>query len=106
MHRLEIFSESYLPSSFSLLVFCEVMPDFSQVYSFIGSVFDPGTSGHLQKLKEMDPIDVETVSLLLNLNLIAQACLMSKNKHKLNLLFSVYLENDAIFGVMISLRWK
>ncbi|XP_073111977.1 protein REVEILLE 6 isoform X2 [Elaeis guineensis] len=39
----------------------KVMPDFAQVYSFIGSVFDPSTGGHLQKLKEMDPIDVETV---------------------------------------------
>ena len=38
------------------------MPDFVQVYRFIGSVFDPSTSGHLQKLKEMDPIDAETVS--------------------------------------------
>ncbi|CAL9071219.1 unnamed protein product [Musa textilis] len=38
-----------------------VMPDFAQVYSFLGSVFDPSTTGHLQKLKEMDPIDVETV---------------------------------------------
>ncbi|KAJ0964295.1 hypothetical protein J5N97_029417 [Dioscorea zingiberensis] len=42
-----------------------VMPDFAQVYSFIGSVFDPSTTGHLQKLKEMDPIDVETVLLLM-----------------------------------------
>ncbi|KAJ6818165.1 protein REVEILLE 6-like [Iris pallida] len=42
-----------------------VMPDFAEVYSFIGSVFDPNTSGHLQKLKEMDPIDVETVLLLM-----------------------------------------
>ncbi|WOL13259.1 protein REVEILLE 3-like isoform X1 [Canna indica] len=42
-----------------------VMPDFGQVYSFLGSVFDPSTSGHLQKLKEMDPIDVETVLLLM-----------------------------------------
>ncbi|XP_072958166.1 protein REVEILLE 5-like isoform X1 [Typha angustifolia] len=42
-----------------------VMPDFAQVYSFLGSVFDPSTSGHLQKLKEMDPIDVETVLLLM-----------------------------------------
>ncbi|RWR87831.1 SANT/Myb domain-containing protein [Cinnamomum micranthum f. kanehirae] len=38
----------------------QAMPDFAQVYSFIGSVFDPNTTGHLQKLKEMDPIDVET----------------------------------------------
>nr|XP_010919120.1 protein REVEILLE 6 isoform X1 [Elaeis guineensis] len=43
----------------------KVMPDFAQVYSFIGSVFDPSTGGHLQKLKEMDPIDVETVLLLM-----------------------------------------
>lgn len=41
-----------------------VLPDFAQVYGFIGSVFDPSTSGHLQKLKKMDPIDVETVLLL------------------------------------------
>ncbi|CAO2838747.1 unnamed protein product [Amaranthus hypochondriacus] len=42
-----------------------VLPDFSQVYSFIGSVFDPEASGHLQKLKKMDPIDVETALLLM-----------------------------------------
>uniref|UniRef100_A0A0D9WKV3 Uncharacterized protein n=1 Tax=Leersia perrieri TaxID=77586 RepID=A0A0D9WKV3_9ORYZ len=36
------------------------MPDFAQVYNFLGSVFDPETSGHLQRLREMDPIDVET----------------------------------------------
>ncbi|KAK9060872.1 hypothetical protein SSX86_018052 [Deinandra increscens subsp. villosa] len=42
-----------------------VLPDFSQVYGFIGSVFDPNSSGHLQKLKKMDPIDVETVLLLM-----------------------------------------
>lgn len=42
-----------------------VLPDFAQVYGFIGSVFDPNTDGHLQKLKNMDPIDVETVLLLM-----------------------------------------
>ncbi|KAI3793005.1 hypothetical protein L1987_35617 [Smallanthus sonchifolius] len=42
-----------------------VLPDFAQVYGFIGSVFDPNTSDHLQKLKKMDPIDVETVLLLM-----------------------------------------
>ncbi|KAJ3690990.1 hypothetical protein LUZ61_020154 [Rhynchospora tenuis] len=47
-----------------------VMPDFAQVYAFLGSIFDPSTSGHLQKLREMDPIDVETVLLLMrNLSL-------------------------------------
>nr|QDL88444.1 protein REVEILLE 3 isoform X3 [Cymbidium ensifolium] len=41
------------------------MPDFTRVYSFIGSIFDPSKRGHLQKLMEMDPIDVETVLLLM-----------------------------------------
>ncbi|CAN6481105.1 unnamed protein product [Victoria cruziana] len=47
----------------------QVMPDFVQVYSFLGSVFDPSTTGHLQKLKAMDPIDIETILLLMG-NLI------------------------------------
>ncbi|GER46680.1 homeodomain-like superfamily protein [Striga asiatica] len=42
-----------------------VLPDFAQVYSFIGSVFDPNETSHLQKLKLMDPIDIETVLLLM-----------------------------------------
>ncbi|XP_016463264.1 protein REVEILLE 6 [Nicotiana tabacum] len=42
-----------------------VLPDFVQVYNFIGSVFDPAVTGHLQKLKKMDRIDVETVLLLM-----------------------------------------
>lgn len=43
----------------------KVMPDFAQVYSFIGSVFDSNASGHLHRLKMMDPINVETVLLLM-----------------------------------------
>lgn len=42
-----------------------VLPDFVQVYNFIGSVFDPAVTGHLQKLKKMDRIDVETVYSLI-----------------------------------------
>ncbi|XP_010537146.1 PREDICTED: protein REVEILLE 6-like isoform X2 [Tarenaya hassleriana] len=42
-----------------------VLPDFAQVYNFIGSVFDPYATDHRQKLKKMDPIDVETVMLLM-----------------------------------------
>ncbi|XAR53616.1 hypothetical protein NMG60_11022238 [Bertholletia excelsa] len=42
-----------------------VLPDFAQVYSFLGSVFDPNVTGHLQKIKKMEPIDVETVLLLM-----------------------------------------
>ncbi|KAB1223906.1 Protein REVEILLE 8 [Morella rubra] len=41
------------------------IPDFAEVYTFIGSVFDPDTNGHVQKLKEMDPINFETVLLLM-----------------------------------------
>ncbi|KAF5464350.1 hypothetical protein F2P56_014431, partial [Juglans regia] len=42
-----------------------VMPDFAQVYQFIGSVFDPNTTGHLQRLKQMDQVNLETVLLLM-----------------------------------------
>lgn len=42
-----------------------VLPDFAQVYGFIGCIFDPCTTNHLQKLKNLDPIDVETVLLLM-----------------------------------------
>lgn len=51
-------------------IFNAVLPDFSQVYNFIGSVFDPEASEHLQKLKQMDRIDVETVLLFCQLDLI------------------------------------
>ncbi|XP_042475656.1 protein REVEILLE 8-like isoform X2 [Macadamia integrifolia] len=45
-------------------------PDFPKIYRFIGSVFDPDSKGHVQKLKEMDPIDIETALLLMrNLNI-------------------------------------
>lgn len=47
-----------------IFVTCPGIPDFAEVYGFIGSVFDPDTSGHVDKLKEMDPINFETVSLL------------------------------------------
>ncbi|RYR23911.1 protein REVEILLE 5 isoform X1 [Arachis ipaensis] len=52
----------------------DVMPDFAQVYSFIGSVFDPNSTNHLQRLKQMDPINMETVLLLmrnLSMNLMS-----------------------------------
>jgi hypothetical protein len=41
------------------------IPDFPEVYSFIGSVFDPDSKGLVQKLKELDPINFETVLLLM-----------------------------------------
>ncbi|KAF7813080.1 protein REVEILLE 6 isoform X1 [Senna tora] len=51
--------------NFSFIWMVGFLPDFAQVYNFIGSVFDPNVTGHLQKLKKMDPIDVETVLLLM-----------------------------------------
>ncbi|KAL0426046.1 UNVERIFIED_CONTAM: protein REVEILLE 6 [Sesamum radiatum] len=42
-----------------------VMPDFAQVYSFLGSVFDPSASNHLLRLKKMSPVNVETVVMLM-----------------------------------------
>ncbi|CAN8269519.1 unnamed protein product [Cochlearia groenlandica] len=41
------------------------VPDFAKVYNFIGSVFDSETRDHIEKLKEMDPINFETVLLLM-----------------------------------------
>lgn len=65
----------------------KVKPDFSQVYKFIGSVFDPSTTDHLKKLKEMDPIDLETVLLLMR-NLSINLSSPDFEEHKLFL--SVY----------------
>ncbi|KZV57651.1 putative polygalacturonase-like [Dorcoceras hygrometricum] len=42
-----------------------VMPDFAQVYSYIGSIFDPKASDHLQRLRKMDPVNVETILRLM-----------------------------------------
>ncbi|KAL0555519.1 hypothetical protein IC582_009467 [Cucumis melo] len=41
------------------------IPDFAEVYGFIGSIFDPDSKEHVNKLKEMDPINFETVLLLM-----------------------------------------
>ncbi|KAK7834965.1 protein reveille 8 [Quercus suber] len=64
-------SDFYLESKLSrkqLIPYQEALvslPGFSEVYGFIGRVFDPETEGHVQKLKEMDPINFETVLLLM-----------------------------------------
>lgn len=47
--------------AFLIFKFIAVLPDFGQVYNFIGSVFDPKASNHLKRLEQMDQIDVETV---------------------------------------------
>ncbi|KAI3796533.1 hypothetical protein L1987_39208 [Smallanthus sonchifolius] len=73
-----------------------VMPDFPKVYRFIGGIFDPNESNHLQKLKMMDPVDVETVVLLMK-NLCAN--LKSPQFEDYKKLFSSY---DAATGKITS----
>ncbi|KAF5799296.1 putative transcription factor MYB-HB-like family [Helianthus annuus] len=72
------------------------IPDFSEVYSFIGSVFDPHTKGHVQKLKEMDPINFETVLLLMR-NLTVN--LSSPDFEPMRKVLSSYDTNSKTIGV-------
>ncbi|CAM8930578.1 unnamed protein product [Rhodiola kirilowii] len=61
--RVQSFSR--MPAQANKSQAIRVLPDFSLVYGFIGSVFDPNETGHLHNLKQMDPIDVETALLLM-----------------------------------------
>jgi len=80
--------QNVLPTSQAVPESCiRAGPDFAEVYKFIGSVFDPGVSGHLRKLKEMSPIDRETVLLLMR-NLSINLSSPGFDEHKLFL--SVY----------------
>ncbi|KAI7732211.1 hypothetical protein M8C21_023585 [Ambrosia artemisiifolia] len=72
------------------------IPDFSEVYSFIGSVFDPHTQGHVQKLKEMDPINFETVLMLMR-NLTVN--LSSPDFEPMRQVLSSYDINSKTIGV-------
>eukprot|EP00455_Lapot_gusevi_P052382 TRINITY_DN7965_c0_g1_i1.p1 TRINITY_DN7965_c0_g1~~TRINITY_DN7965_c0_g1_i1.p1 ORF type:complete len:443 (-),score=32.58 TRINITY_DN7965_c0_g1_i1:273-1430(-) len=40
-------------------------PNFSKLYSFLGSLFDPNTSGHMEELAKMSPIDRQVIQLLM-----------------------------------------
>ncbi|XP_021289952.1 protein REVEILLE 8-like [Herrania umbratica] len=66
-------SSSDMPNQGKQAPMLHGIPDFAEVYSFIGSIFDPDTQGHVQKLKEMDPINFETVLLLMR-NLTVNLC--------------------------------
>ncbi|XP_024024233.1 protein REVEILLE 8 isoform X3 [Morus notabilis] len=72
------------------------IPDFAEVYSFIGSVFDPDTQGHVQKLKEMDPINFETVLLLMR-NLTFNLC--SPDFEPVRKVMSSYDVNSKMAGI-------
>ncbi|XP_073150360.1 protein REVEILLE 5-like isoform X2 [Henckelia pumila] len=77
------------------------MPDFAQVYGYIGSIFDPKASDHLQRLKNMDPINVETILMLmknLSINLVSSEF---EDHRRLLSSYSVGIENNGM-GCTIS----
>ncbi|KAI3449214.1 hypothetical protein Pfo_005879 [Paulownia fortunei] len=79
-----------------------VMPDFAQVYRFIGSVFDPSASDHLQRLKKMDPINVETVVMLmknLSVNLVSPEF---EDHRRLLSSYNVGIENNSMGSKILS----
>ncbi|KAK4766881.1 hypothetical protein SAY86_014632 [Trapa natans] len=79
------------------------LPDFAEVYSFIGSVFDPDTKNHMQKLKEMDPINFETALLLmrnLTFNLASPGFEPTRN------FLSSYDNNNKTGGVSLGVLAK
>lgn len=43
----------------------ECPPRFSKVYSFLGSLFDPSTTGHLDELEKMSQVDREIIQILM-----------------------------------------
>lgn len=49
-------------TNFTTSIAAAALPDFAQVYRFIGHLFDHSARDHLKELKRMDPIDIETVS--------------------------------------------
>ncbi|KAK2647690.1 hypothetical protein Ddye_015179 [Dipteronia dyeriana] len=87
------------------------IPDFAEVYSFIGSVFDPESNGHVQKLKEMDPINFETVLLLmknLSVNLSSpdfESIVSTKNSFLIQYFNPVFPIRYALNN-FLSFNWK
>jgi hypothetical protein len=41
-------------------------PEFSKVYAFIGSLFDPTTTGHIEELQKMSPLNQQIVRALMH----------------------------------------
>ncbi|XP_075485438.1 protein REVEILLE 6-like [Primulina tabacum] len=77
-----------------------VLPDFAQVYSFIGSVFDPNATDQLQKLKKLDPIDIETVLLLMRNLSINLASPDFENHRRLLSSYEIDAEKDSAYDVI------
>ncbi|KAL9141977.1 hypothetical protein ABFS82_14G139400 [Erythranthe guttata] len=75
----------------------KVVPDFAQVYGFIGSVFDPEASDdHLKRLKKMDPIDIETVLLLMKNLCVSLANPEFEDHRKLLSSYNAGVEKDSV----------
>ncbi|CAI9768879.1 unnamed protein product [Fraxinus pennsylvanica] len=82
----------------------KAMPDFAQVYSFIGSVFDPNASDHLERLKKMDQINVETAVMLmknLSINLMSPEF---ENHRRMLLSHSVGIEKERFDSPLKNLQ--
>ncbi|KZV25146.1 hypothetical protein F511_41588 [Dorcoceras hygrometricum] len=77
-----------------------VLPDFAQVYSFIGSVFDPNVTDQLQKLKNLDPIDIETVLLLMRNLSINLASPDFEDHRRLLSSYEIDSEKDSAYDVI------
>lgn len=43
----------------------QLFPNFQKIYSFLGSLFDPSTAGHVEELKKMDEVDRQVIHLLM-----------------------------------------
>lgn len=66
INYLENWWDSSLAINFTCFscIYFTALPDFARVYRFFGNIFDPNTESHIEKLNEMDPIDIQTVGLL------------------------------------------
>ncbi|KAL4358588.1 hypothetical protein AHAS_Ahas09G0301700 [Arachis hypogaea] len=50
MHGIRMLAATEMPNHGKQACVIPGLPDFAEVYSFIGSVFDPDTRGHVHKL--------------------------------------------------------
>lgn len=68
--------------NFTTSISAAALPDFAQVYRFIGRLFDSSARDHLTELKKMDPINIETVSHNVTVTFMSQCCMQFFSPHK------------------------
>jgi hypothetical protein len=56
-------------------------PNFAKIYTFLGSLFDPNTTGHEEALNAMNPVDRETIQFLMHNLAINLANQQFKEQH-------------------------